>query len=148
MDNDNAYELLLKRYLSNAQCTMGELFDPHGFLGYTLEDVVREVPGDPVESWKIAGKTAIPAGRYRLKITYSIRFQKELPILFNVPGFTGVRIHSGNTAKDTEGCILFGLTKSDNNCFVGHSREAMGLLQPKIVGALTQGDAWIRILNG
>lgn len=57
---------------------------------------------------KMAGKTAIPEGRYPLLVTKSIRFKKWLPLLFGVPSFSGVRIHSGNTAKDTQGCILLG----------------------------------------
>lgn len=146
--NDNAYVLMLKRYLSNQQCTMGELFDPHGFVSYTLEDVVREVPGEPVEDWKIPHKTAIPAGKYRLLITYSMRFQRELPILLNVPGFAGVRIHAGNTAKDTDGCILLGLAKDDSGCAVWHSREAMQLIQPKITEALKSGEVYLNVLNG
>ena len=57
---------------------------------------------------KIYAETAIPTGRYQVALTYSPRFKKKLPLVMNVPGYDGIRIHSGNKAKDTEGCILCG----------------------------------------
>lgn len=148
MANDNTYDLTLKRYLSNAQCTIGELFDISGFICFTLEDIVREIPGEPVEDWKIPHQTAIPAGRYPVKITYSMRFQKELPLLMAVPGFSGIRIHAGNTAQDTEGCLLVGLKKSDTACSIGQSRDALRMVQARIAQALHDGECYINILNG
>lgn len=66
---------------------------------YTLEDVVRSGP-------KVPGETAIPAGTYPLLITYSNRFKRLLPLVDNVPGFAGIRMHGGNTSANTEGCLL------------------------------------------
>ena len=77
-------------------------------IAYTLEDAVREIPGVPVSEYKIKGRTAIPVGSYDLVITYSNRFKRLMPHILNVPGFTGVRIHAGNTHEDTEGCVLVG----------------------------------------
>lgn len=95
---------------------------------HTIEDAVRE--------YKIPGKTAIPKGKYAVTITHSPRFGKRLPLLHNVPGFIGVRIHSGNTAKDTEGCILVGLSRGEGQIF--QSRDAMRLL----MDALATDTAW------
>lgn len=64
----------------------------------------------PVRPWnvRVKGKTAVPAGVYDLALTRSPKFGRLLPILIDVPGMTGVRIHRGNTAADTSGCILPG----------------------------------------
>ena len=101
-------KLLLERLPSEMTCTLGSLFVNGEYLCVTLEDVVREFPGVPVEQWKIKGETAIPAGTYDVRLTFSNRFQKVLPQLMNVPGFEGIRIHAGNTSADTEGCLLVG----------------------------------------
>jgi hypothetical protein len=110
MSNYLAFRLVREEFSSES--TVGRLFfrlsdrDPWTWLCWTLEDVAREVPGEPVEAWKIPGETAIPRGTYAVRVTRSSRFKADLPILLNVPGFEGIRIHGGNTAADTEGCIL------------------------------------------
>jgi hypothetical protein len=79
---------------------------------YSLEDVDRNLydymKESEILSVKIPGKTAIPYGRYKIELTYSPRFKKILPLLIAVKGFSGVRIHNGSFAKDTDGCILGG----------------------------------------
>lgn len=95
--------LNLKRTVFNKDCTLGTLTTEKGILiGYTLEDVVRPA------GVKVQSKTAIPKGKYELKLSMSNRFKKLMPEVLNVPMFTGVRIHGGNTHEDTEGCPLLG----------------------------------------
>jgi hypothetical protein len=112
---------LIRKYPA-ADCIVGELFIDGKFECFTLEDIERPL--------KIAGVTAIPRGHYEIVITYSARFKKPLPLLLNVPNFDGVRIHTGNTALNTEGCILVGKSKTENS--VLQSRDAFNALFPKL----------------
>lgn len=93
------------RSFKGPEYTIGKLYIDGAYFCDTLEDTVRP------KGEKVYGKTAIPSGMYRVKKTMSPRFKKVLPEVLEVEGFSGVRIHAGNTAKDTEGCILLGLNK-------------------------------------
>lgn len=113
--------------------TIGQLYVEGNFLCFTLEDVVREVVGKPVESWKIKRETAIPSGEYAVVFEHSPRFGANTLTLKNVPGFSKIRIHSGNNALDTEGCILVGYRLTDRNLIhPGTSRPALRDLKEKI----------------
>ena len=110
--------------------------DEEEFLCYTLEDCVREVPTATVKSWKIPGQTAIPRGRYRVLKTMSQRFGKYTLHIMDVPGFSGIRIHAGNTHGDTEGCILVGCGIADRSITgsqsITRSREAVAKLEDRL----------------
>lgn len=110
-------QLLLIRDSFNVDSTIGKLYVDDKFFCDVLEDAVRKE--------KIKGKTAIPAGDYKVILTKSVRFKKVLPLLLDVPNYEGVRIHSGNTHEDTEGCLLVG-TRTGTS--VKDSRIAMGKL--------------------
>lgn len=124
-------KLLLARDHSTEKSTPGLLLVDGARECFTLEDVVRDV--------KIPKETAIPAGTYDVIFTKSVRFGKVLPLLLNVPGFDGVRIHSGNTDADTEGCILVGDKPMKD--FLGASKVALDRLLAKMFAAIARGEA-------
>lgn len=105
-------KLELYRKYRKSGYTIGLLYADGKFICNTLEDTDRgltnEMSERQIASIKVKGKTAIPTGTYPIIVTYSPRFKKQMPLLDNVKGFEGIRIHSGNIASDTEGCILCG----------------------------------------
>ena len=128
-------ELRLERTDSAGDCTIGKLYVDEEFECDTLEDPERLV--------KIHSKTAIPDGRYEVIISQSPRFGRELPLLLNVPNFEGVRIHPGNTADDTEGCILVGDTTSGTS--IGQSKVAFERLFGKLKSATAKEKIFMEI---
>jgi hypothetical protein len=115
--------------------TIGDLLIDGIFYCYTLEDMYREK--------KIKGVTAIPYGKYEVIINFSNRFQKPMPLLLNVKGFDGIRIHSLNTSDQTEGCIVVGFVKSKD--FIADSKSAFNQFMPKLRTGLKQGKVFIEI---
>lgn len=112
----------IKRLHKTKNSTIGELSIDGKFECYTLEDKERPI--------KIKSETAIPKGTYKVIINQSNRFKRLLPLLLNVPNFEGVRIHSGNSNHDTEGCILVGRTMTKD--YIGQSRLAFEKLFKKM----------------
>ncbi len=135
-------EFKIKRQIYTDESTIGILtvdFDSSFAPMYTLEDKVR------LTGVKVPGKTAIPAGRYQIIIDTSNRFKKLMPHILNVNGFSGIRVHSGNKAADTEGCIILGLDKAEN--MVLRSRVASALFYEKLEEGLKMGKCFITIEN-
>ncbi len=118
--------------------TEGRLYINDEFECYTIEDTDRKLEE---EGEKVYGKTAIPKGNYRVNISMSPRFKKPLIEILNVPQFTGVRIHTGNSSANTEGCIIVGKdNKIADDDWIGQSKLAYEPLHAKVQEALTAGD--------
>ena len=170
-------ELILERIAKRKTYTIGHLYiqkrvddeylagTEKQYLCDTLEPTWRDYANG---AYKVKGRSAIPEGRYAVVISYSPKFKQWLPILLGVPKFEGIRIHAGNTAKDTEGCILVGKAASERersklastsereqvrpeakNREVGivlDSRKWLYELKQRIVEAKDRGEAvWITI---
>lgn len=132
-------ELLLERKIFNDKSTVGDLSIDGKFFCFTLEDKVRE-PGV-----KVPGETAIPAGLYEIKMTWSPKYKKIMPLICDVPMFDGVRIHSGNIAEHSEGCVLVGYVNKMTS--IEQSKSAFLDLYDILVDACEKGAVWIRIVN-
>ena len=109
-------EIVVVRFHKKEKYTIGKMYINGTYFCDTLEDTDRgltqEMNLDIIDKIKVYGKTAIPTGRYRVELTKSKKFGRVLPLLYNVKGFEGIRIHRGNTNEDTLGCILVGQNKA------------------------------------
>ena len=130
-------KLELKRKALMDTYTIGDLFINDVFFCNILEDKVRDFnkDGDLNDSGetKVYGETAIPYGIYTIDLTYSNRFKKILPLIENVKGFEGIRIHPGNTAVDTHGCLLVG--NNTEKGMVSNSKKVFEKLMIRLVDA-------------
>lgn len=134
-------KLTLTRRASKGNCTIGRLHIDDVFACATLEDVVREVDGQPVSAWKVKGATAIPVGAYRVTLENSPRFGMDTLTLNDVPGFEYIRMHAGNTSDDTEGCILLGMQATETSLIGGTSRPAVALVKDEVRKAIKRGES-------
>ena len=148
-------EFVLKRIAKRPNYTIGRLevreqVDDEFLMGTkttyicdTLEPTWRDYKHG---AYKMKGRSAIPEGRYPVVITWSEKFKQWLPILVGVPMFEGIRIHAGNTAEDTTGCILVGENKEKGK--VLNSRFWVNRVKELIVEAKAKGEAvWITIID-
>jgi hypothetical protein len=146
-------ELVLKRIAKKKDYTIGHLYIKEDVLDeYSTGEKLTYLCDTLEPKWrdykhganKVKGKSAIPEGRYPVVITYSPKFKMWLPLLVNVPMFEGIRIHAGNSVKDTQGCILVGENKLV--AIVLNSRKYVELVKQKIVEAKDKGEGvWIEI---
>lgn len=107
--------LTLIRIANKPTYCIGKLYVDGKYFCDTLEDHDRGLDDSmelsDIVSLKKYGETAIPTGIYNVLLTYSPKYKKVMPLINNVKGYSGIRIHSGNTAKDTLGCLLVGKNK-------------------------------------
>ena len=146
-------ELILERIAKRKTYTIGRLYIREQVMDEYLPGTEDKYFCDTLEptwrdyangAYKVKGRSAIPEGRYAVVISWSQKFGAWLPILLGVPKFEGIRIHAGNTAKDTEGCILVGQNREVGK--VLDSRKWLYELKQKIVEAKDRGEAvWITI---
>lgn len=135
-------EITVKRKFKGNNYTIGSLYIDDKYFCDTLEDIDRgltnNMTGSYISTVKVVDQTAIPIGSYKVTITYSNRFQKLLPLINNVKGFSGIRIHSGNTKEDTSGCILVGFNTEKGK--VVNSRVTFNKLFNILQDTLNNGE--------
>lgn len=132
-------KLSLSRIKISPGYTIGTLSIDGVELCDTLEDTDRGLKSwdtvQKIQRNKVLGNTAIPYGSYEVIINWSNKFKQYMPLLLNVPGFSGVRIHTGNTPADTNGCILVGKHVEKKDGVIIYSRDAYSDLFEKLQNA-------------
>lgn len=127
----------VKRIALKDTYTIGKLYIDGAYFCDTLEDKDRGLEDNmPIEKIMFLKKphiTAIPTGTYTVILNYSNRFKRIMPLVMNVKGFAGIRIHAGNTSEDTDGCILVGENKAKGK--VLNSKETYNRLFEKMKSA-------------
>lgn len=135
-------KIQLKRIAKKPNYTVGRLYINGVYQCDTLEDTDRGLrkgmPLEQLKRMKVYGETAIPTGTYVVRWSYSNKFGKYMPELDHVPAFSGIRIHSGNTAKDSLGCILVGENKAVGQTV--NSRAAYARVAARIKAAASRGE--------
>ena len=135
-------EIKLIRKYYQAKYTIGRLYVNNRFFSDSLEPpslhlTERSALGTILIA-KYKGYRAIPTGRYRILITRSRRFGRWLPLLMNVKGFEGIRIHPGNKPEDTRGCILLGFNRRKG--YVLDSTRCVLTLVKMMTEAIAKGE--------
>ena len=124
----------VNRIFKASNYTIGELSVNNNYVCDTLEDKVR------VDGEKVYAETAVPTGTYTLVLSYSNRFKKVMPEILNVPNFSGIRIHCGNSSKDTEGCLLVGKWDGKTENWISDSKNSYNKLYPLLEEAFNKKE--------
>lgn len=136
-------------YKKTATTVVSRLYINNHFECFILEDVDRGLKQSmslsEIQAIKKPGITAIPEGKYILEITYSNRFGKDMPLIVNVPGYEGIRIHPGNYAVNTDGCLLPGTGEVPD--MVTNSVIAFHALFQKLIPSVKNGNVTLEIIR-
>lgn len=136
--------LTLKRIANRKDYCIGKLYINGKYFCDTLEDVDRglddSMTEEEIKQLKVKGQTAIPCGIYTVLLTYSPKYKKVMPLINNVKGYSGIRIHTGNSSKDTEGCLLVG-----KNTVVGRLTDSRNTFNALFKRLLQKGSNKITI---
>ena len=141
-------EVTIWRKYRRSGFTISRLYVDRVMLCHILEDedrgLMQGMSVGEIARIKVAGRTAIPVGDYKIILQWSPRFRKVLPTILNVKGYAGVRMHAGNTSKDTDGCPLFGDANEDNiRDWVSNSRKRFNEFFQKLSAAGGEADLHI-----
>ena len=136
--------MTLKRIANRKDYCIGKLYINGKYFCDTLEDVDRglddSMTEEEIKQLKVKGQTAIPCGIYTVLLTYSPKYKKVMPLINNVKGYSGIRIHTGNSSKDTEGCLLVG-----KNTVVGRLTDSRNTFNALFKRLLQKGSNKITI---
>lgn len=136
----------LRRFKSRQATTFGRLLTEGKLVCYTLEDQIREIAGEPVESWKVYGQTAIPSGRYRIEFRNSPKYGPDTLTLANVPGYEHIRMHSGSHHGHTEGCLIVG-DQINPQLMTIHGGKLRGVVEMLKRHFKQWPENWLTIIN-
>ena len=128
--------MTLIREGENPKHNFGQLYIDGIYFGETLEDEDRFLESDPTA--KVQDQTAIPRGRYLVTLSLSKRFGKIMPEVHDVPGFSGVRIHGGNTEANTSGCPLLGSVRTKDG--IANCKGVNERLMDRLEAAADRGE--------
>lgn len=140
-------ELILERKIHNANSTEGNLYINGKWFCHTIEDKVRAKAEEWKKELKVYAKTAIPYGRYPVLVTWSNRFKRMLTGIFNVPDFTGIRIHNGSNELSSAGCIIVSYKNDPKSKNLINDKAAMNDLCKLVAEAQKKEKVFITIVD-
>lgn len=140
-------QIVLERKIKNVTSTEGNLYVNGEWFCHTIEDVVRAKPGEWKESLKVYAQTAIPYGTYPVLSTWSNRFKRMLTGVFNVPDFSGIRIHNGSSENSSAGCIIVSYKNDAKNKRLTNAVAAMNDLNAMVLEAQKEEKIYLQIID-
>lgn len=144
-------ELTLERKVFNKESTEGNLYVNGKWFCHVIEDVTRAKPGEWKKDLKVYAKTAIPYGRYPVRVTWSPKFKRQLTAIENVPDFIGIRIHNGTNSGSSAGCPIISYINDDGpdgiRNRVVNDKAAMNALVKIVQAVQKTEDVWITVTD-